>query len=113
MGVKPGTSHWVREFHRLRRLDNRVLRKTFGPQRGEETAEWRRLHKEELYDLYFSQNITRGIELRRMRWAAHVACTGNRKVAYSVLVGKPEGQRQHGRPRPRWEDNIKVDLEMG
>jgi len=90
-----------------------VLRKTFGPKRDEETAEWRRLHKEELYDLY-SQNI-RGIELRRMRWAAHVACTGDRKVASrsSVLVRKPEGQIQLGRPRPRWEDNIKMDHEIG
>ena len=90
-----------------------MLRKTFGPKRDEETAEWRRLHKEELYDLYFSQNIIRGTELRRMRWAAHVAYTGDRKVSYIVLVGKPEGQRQLGRPRCRWEDNVKVDLEMG
>ena len=63
--------------------------------------------------MYSPQNIIREIESRRMRLAEHVACTGDRKVAYRVFVGKPEGRRLLGRPRHRWEDNIKMDIEMG
>jgi hypothetical protein len=69
------------------------------------------LHKEELYDLYFSPNIIRVIKSRRMRWAGHVARIGNRRGAYKVLVGRPEGQKPLGRPRRRWEDNIKTDFQ--
>jgi hypothetical protein len=65
---------------------------------------------EELIDLYSSPNIVRVIKSRRMRWAGHVACMGDRRGAYRVLVGKPEGRRPLGRPRHRWEDNIKTDL---
>ena len=87
-----------------------MLRRIFGPKRDEVIGEWRRLHDEELYALYSSPAITRLIKSRRLRWAGHVACMGERIGAYRVLVGKPEGMRPHGRPRRRWEDNIEVDL---
>jgi hypothetical protein len=73
-------------------------------------GEGRRLHNEELIDLYSSPNIVWVIKSRRMRWAGHVARMGERRGAYRVLVGKPEGRRPLGRPRHRWEDNIKTDL---
>ena len=75
------------------------------------TGEWRRLHNEELNDLYSSPNIVRVIKSRRMRKAGHVARMGERRGVYRVLVGKPEGKRPLGRPRRRWEDNIKMDLQ--
>jgi hypothetical protein len=87
-----------------------VLRRIFGPKRDEVTGEWRRLHNKELYALYSSPNIIRVMKSRRLRWAGHVACMGERRGAYSALVGKPEGRRPLGRPRRRWEDNIKMDL---
>jgi hypothetical protein len=77
----------------------------FGPRRDEVTGEWRRLHNEELIDLYSSPNIVWVIKSRRMRWAGHVARMGERRGAYRVLVGKPEGRRPLGRPRRRWEVN--------
>jgi hypothetical protein len=92
-------------------FENRVLRRIFGPKRDEVTGEWRRLHNEELYDLYSSPNIIRVIKSRRMRWAGHVACMGEGRGAYRVLVGRPEGRRPLGRNRRRWEDNIKMDLQ--
>ena len=75
------------------------------------TGEWRKLHNEELNDLYSSPNILRVIKSRRMRWAGHMARMGGRRGVHKVLVGKPEGKRPLGRPRRRWEDNIKMDLE--
>jgi hypothetical protein len=81
-----------------------------GLRRDEVTGEWRRLHNEELIDLYSSPNIVRVIKSRRMRWTGHVARMGERRGAYRVLVGKPEARRPLGRPRRRWEDNIKKDL---
>jgi hypothetical protein len=92
-------------------FENRVLRGIFGPKRDEATGEWRRLHNEELNDLYSSLNIIRVIVSRRMRWTGHVACMGENKGAYRILVGRPEGRRPLGRPRRRWEDNIKMDLQ--
>ena len=88
-----------------------VLRRIFGPRRDEVTGEWRRLHNEELNDLYCSPNIVRVIKWRRMRWAGHVASMSEEKGTYGVLVGKPEGKRPLGRPRRRWEDNIRMDLQ--
>jgi len=85
-----------------------VLRSIFGPRRDEVTGEWRRLHNEELNDLYSSPNIVR---VRRMRWAGHVARMGEERELYRVLVGKPEGKRPLGRPRRRWVDNIRMDLQ--
>jgi hypothetical protein len=100
-----------RKEQRLRVFENTVLRRIFGPKRDEATGEWRRLHKEELNDLNSSPNITRVIKSRRMRWAGHVACIGEERGAYRILVGRPEGRRPLGRPRRRWEDNIKTDLQ--
>jgi hypothetical protein len=72
-------------------------------------GDWRKLHNEELHNLYFSSNIIRMIKSRRMRWAGHVARMGKTNV-YRILVGKPEGERPLGRPRRRWVDSIKIDL---
>jgi hypothetical protein len=99
----------LREEHRLRVFENRVLRRIFGLERDEVTEDWRKLHNEELHGLYSSASIVRVIKSRRMRWAGHVACMGEMN-AYKILVGKPEGRRPLGRPRHRWEDNIKMDL---
>ena len=90
---------------------NMVLRRIFGPRRDEVTGEWRRLHNEELNGLYSSLNIVRVIKSRKMRWAGHVARLGKERGAYRVLVGKPEGKRPLGRPRRRWVDNIRMDLQ--
>jgi hypothetical protein len=84
-----------------------VLRRVFGPKRDEVTGEWRKLHNEELNDLYSLPNIVRVVKSRRMRWAGHVVRMGEDRDVYRVLVGKPEGKRPLGRPRRRREDNIK------
>jgi hypothetical protein len=95
----------LREEHRLRVFENKVLRRIFGPKRDEVTAKWRKMHNEELHDLYSSQSIIRIMKSRRMRWARHVARIGEekkkKKNAYRLLVGKPEGKRPLGRPRCR------------
>jgi hypothetical protein len=90
-------------------FENRVPRRIFGTNRDEMTGGWRKLHNEELHDLYFSPNIIRMIKSRRMRLAGHVARMENLN-AYRLLVGKPEGKRPLGRPRRRRVDNIKMDL---
>jgi len=100
----------LREERGLRVFENRVLRRIFGPKRDEVTGEWRNLHNEELNNLYSSPNIVWVIKSRRMRWAGHVVCMGEGRGVYRVLVGKPEGRRPLGRPRRRWEDNIRMDL---
>jgi len=87
-----------------------VLRKVFGSERDEVTEEWRKLHNEGLRDLYYLPNILRVVKSRRMRWTGHVARMGEGKGVHRVLVGKPDGKRLLGRPRRRWEDNIKMDL---
>jgi hypothetical protein len=86
----------LREEHRLRVFEDRVLRRIFGPKREEVTGEWRRLHNEELNDLYSSPNIIRVIKPRRMRWAGHVARIGKGRGAYRIFVGRPEGRRPLG-----------------
>ena len=97
-------------------FENRVLRRIFGPKRDEVTGEWRKPHHEKLNDLYPSPNTVWVIKSRRMRWVGHVVCLGERRgiyiyiYIYMILVGKPEGKRPLGRPRHRWEDNIKMDL---
>jgi hypothetical protein len=100
----------LREEHRLRVFENRVLRRICGPKRDEVMAEWRKLLSEELHNLCSSPDIIRQIKSRRMRWAGHVACMGEGRRMYKVLVGKPEGKRPLGRPRRRWEDGIKWTL---
>jgi hypothetical protein len=79
-------------------FENRVLRRIFRPKRDEVTGEWRKLHNEELRDLYSSPRIIRIIKSRRMRWAGHVACMGEKRNSYRLLLGKPEGKRTLGRP---------------
>jgi len=109
-----GCETWSLTLGKERKLgvfENMVLRRIFGPRRDEVTGEWRRLHNEELNDLYSSPNIVRVIKLRRKRWAGHVACMGEERGVYRVLVGKPEGRRPLGRPRRRWVDNIRMDLQ--
>jgi hypothetical protein len=104
----------LREEHRLRLFENRVLRRIFGPKRDEVTGGWRKLHNEELHGLHSSPSIVRVNKARRVRWAGHVARMGEVRGAYNILIGRPEGRRPLGRPRRRWEDNIKIDLrEMG
>jgi hypothetical protein len=91
-------------------FENRVLRKIFGPKRDEVTGQWRKLHSEELHNLYSTPDIIRQVKSRRMRWAGHVARMGEESKVYNVLVGKPEGKRPLGRPRHRWEDGVRMDL---
>ena len=110
--MKPTTcSLKLREERKLRVSEYMELRRIFGPTWDEVTGDWRRLHNEEVNDLYSSPNIVRVIKSRRMRWARHVARMGEEKGVYRVLVGKPEGRRPLGRPRLRWVDNIRMDLQ--
>jgi hypothetical protein len=92
-------------------FEKRVLRRIFGPKRDGVTGAWRRLHNEERNNLCSSSYIVRVIKSRRMRWAGHVARMGEGRGAYRVLVGRREGRRPLGRPRLKWEDNIKMDLQ--
>ena len=96
----------MREERRLRVFENRVLRKVFGSTRDEVTGEWRKLHNEELNDLYSLPNIVRVVKSRRMRWAGHVARMGEDRGVYRVSVGKPDRKRPLGRPKHRREDVI-------
>jgi hypothetical protein len=98
------------EEHRLRVFENRVLRKIFGPKRDDVTGDWRKLHNEELHNLYTSPNIIRVIKSRKMRWAGHIARMGETRIAYRILMGKPEGKRPLGRPRRRCVDNFKMSI---
>ena len=110
--VVSGCETWsltLREEHRLRVFEKRLWRRVFGPRRNQVTRKWRKLHNEELRDLYSLPNTVRVIKTR-MRWAGHVARMGEGRVVQRVLVGKPERRRSLGRPRHRWEDNIKMDL---
>jgi len=101
----------LREERKLRVFKNMMLRSIFGPRRDEVTGERRRLHNQELNDLYSSPNIVRVIKSRRMRWVGYVARMGDERGAYRVLVGKPEGKSPLGRPRRRWVGNIRMDLQ--
>jgi len=101
----------LREERKLRMFENMVLRRIFGSGTDGVTGEWRRWHNEELNDLYSSPNIVRVIKSRRMTWAGHGARMGEERGVYRVLVGKPEGKRPLGRPRRRWVDNIRMDMQ--
>jgi len=108
-----GCESWSLTFkdeRRLRVFENKVLRRVFGTKRDEVTVEWRKLHNEELNDLFSLPNIMRVVKSRGMRWAVHVARMGEDRGVHRVLVGKPDGKMPLGRPRRRWEDNIKMDL---
>jgi hypothetical protein len=95
----------LREEHRLRVFENRLLRRIFGPTRDEVTGEWRKLHNRELHNLYSSPDIIRQIKSRRLMWAGHGARMGEGRNVYRVLVGKPEGKKPLERPRRRWDQN--------
>ena len=99
----------MREKHRLRLVENRVLRKIFGRKTDEVTVEWRRLHSKKLHDRYCLPNTIRVIKSRRMRWVGHVARMRGRS-AYKLLVGRPDGKRPPRRPGRRWDNNIKIVL---
>jgi hypothetical protein len=99
----------LREEHRLREFENRILRRIFGSKRDEVTGEWRKLHNEELQYLYSCPDI-RQLKARRMRWARYVERMGEERKLYKVLMGKPEGKRSLERLRRRWEDGIRMDL---
>jgi hypothetical protein len=90
---------------------NRVLRRIFGPRRDEVMGEWRKLQNEELNDLYCSPIIIWVIKSRRLKWAGHIAHMGKRRGTYRVFMRKREGKRPFGKPRHRWENNIKKDLQ--
>jgi hypothetical protein len=90
--------------------ESRVLRRIFGPKREEVVGDWRRLHNDELRNLWSSQNVIRVIKSRRMRSVVHVARMGEKVHSYKILVGKIEGKRTLGKLRRRWGDNIKMDL---
>jgi hypothetical protein len=99
----------LEEEHRLRVFQNTVLRKIFGPKR-EDDGSWRKLHNDELHNLYSSPNIVRVIKSRSMRLAGHVVSMGEGRGVYRVLIGRSEGKGPLGRPRHRWEDSIEMNL---
>ena len=100
----------LKEERRLRVFENRILRRIFRPKRVE-NGEWRRLHKEELHSLYRSPNIVRLTKSRKLRLTGHVARMEKDRSDFKILTGKPTGKRHLGRPRRRWEDNIRMDLD--
>jgi hypothetical protein len=100
----------LREELRLRVFENRMLKRIFGPKTDEVTGERRKLHNGELHNLYSSSDIITQIKSRRMRWVGYMACMGEGRRVYGVLVGKPEGNRPLVRPRRRKEDGIRMDL---
>ena len=101
----------MREEHRLRVFENRVLRGIFGPKRDEVISEWRKLHNEKLNDLYSSLNIVQVIKSRRMRWRRYVAHVEDRRGVYRIMVEESERKRPLERPWWRWEDNMEMDLQ--
>jgi hypothetical protein len=115
--VQYGCETWslaLREEHRLRVFENRVLRRIFGPKRDEVTGGWRKVYNEELHNLHPSSSIIKMIKSRRMRWTKHVAQLVDKRNVYRILMGRPEEKRSLGRTRRRCVDNIKMDLrEMG
>jgi hypothetical protein len=103
-------SQTLKEEHRLRMFENRVLRRIFGPKRDDVIGGWKKLHNEELHNLYSSPGIIGMIKSGRMKWAGNVARRREKRNAYRILVGKPEGKRPLGKSRRRWVNNIKMAL---
>ena len=95
----------------MRVFENRVLRRIFGSKRDKVTGEWRKLHNEELNDLHCSSDIVRVIKCRRIRWAGHIEHMGEIRSVQRISVGRSEGKGTLGRPRRRWENDIKMDLQ--
>jgi hypothetical protein len=91
-------------------FDNRVLRRIFGPER-DVAGGWRIAHDEKLHYVYASPNIIRVTKTRSMRWVGHVARMGEMRNEYNILVGRPDGKRILGKPRRKWEDNIRIDVD--
>jgi hypothetical protein len=110
-GRRIGSWWGNRRERELRGVEGVEGRRTVGPGRDEVTGDWKRLHNEELNDLCSSPNIVRTIKSRRMRWAGHVARMVEESEVYRILLGKSEGKRPLGRPRHRWVDNIRMDLQ--
>jgi hypothetical protein len=106
--VSSSAAHFLHSGLSVSLIKWRCLRRVLCPVTE---LEWRKLHNEELNDLYTVPNIMRVVKSRRIRWARHVARMGEERGVHRVLVGKPEGKRPLGRPRRRWEDNIKMDLQ--
>jgi hypothetical protein len=100
----------VRQVHKLRMFENRMLRRIFGPKRDGVTGGWTKLHNEVPHNLYFSPSVIRILKSRMMRWTGLVARIGDKRIVYRLLARKPEGKRSLGRPRRRWIDNIKMDF---
>ena len=112
MVVLYGCKTWsitLREEYRPRIFENRILRRIFEPKR-DENGEWRRLHNEKLHSSYRLPNKVRVIISRRLRWAGHLARMEEGRSAFKILTGKPAGKRPLGRPKRRWEDNIRMNL---
>jgi hypothetical protein len=102
----------TKEEHILRVFENRVLRRIFGPKMEELAEGWRRLHNEELHNLYISPNIIRVIKSRRLGLAGRVARMGDMRNVYKFFITKPKGKRPLRRPRCRWDDNIRMELSV-
>jgi hypothetical protein len=100
----------LREENKPRVFENIVMRRMFGTKRDEVTGDWRKLHNDELHNLYSSSSIIRNIKSRRMRWAGYVTRMWEKRNAYRILVGDPEGKRPLGIPRRRWVDDIKMNF---
>ena len=108
-----GCETWLHtlKVRRLRVFENRALRRIFGPKKDEVKEEWRKPHNKEFNDLYSSPKNYSYVQIKKNDVGGAIACKGTRRGAYRVLVGKPDGKRQLGRPRHRWENNIKMELQ--
>jgi hypothetical protein len=100
----------VYQSYKLRVFENRFLRRIFGPKRDKVRGGWRKLHNEELHNLYSSPSIIKIIKSRRIRWTGYVERMGESRNTYRIFVGKPREKRPQGRPRRRWVANIKIYL---
>jgi hypothetical protein len=109
-GIVTGDESWVHHYQPELKCASMQWKYSIGPKREEVMGSWRKLHNEELHNLYCSPSIIRMIKSRRMRWAGHVARMGTKMNVYTIFLGKSEGERPLGRPRRRWVNNIEMDL---